>query len=826
MLRTLVTLICTTLFASAASPEIDRLDLEEGQLSIAFRPESGMDHRLEASSDLENWSTVALLPAHLSQTSSTLWDPGRMADSTRFFRLVAEPASSENRPNIVFIMSDDQAPWSTGASGNLNAITPAMDSLFADGATFANSFVTTPVCSPSRASLMTSRYGSELGITDWINSGPEPELGLDPALPNWPSLLNGGGYRTGLVGKWHLGSRDRFHPTQLGYDHFMGFRGGGTSPQNPSLEQNRSSRTFSGFTPDILTDNAIEFLRDSQTTPFALSLHFRAPHTAWLPVAQSIWSEFENLTPFIPNPRFPNLDVERVRRMTREYLASVTSVDVNVARILTELETLDLDHKTIVIFTSDHGYNMGHNGIWHKGNGHWVLTSNPPATANIPNGQRPNMYDNSLRVPTAVRWPGVIRPGLDVTQTISNLDWFPTLLAMAGVGVPEETVVRGRSLLPLMKGQVPDDWNNDFYGEYSTHHQSQTHMRVYRTPRWKLIRDFLNDGRDEFYDLQNDPTERVNLIDAESVEIQDAVAELHGKIVAEMRAINDPVAAIFDDTEPPSLLEATSNGTLGGVALSFSEPLDRASAESPGNYSISGLTVISAALNPDERSVSITTSEQVDGATYEVHVSGVRDKAYSANTLESASLEFTAVLTDSGALLLEIYSGISGTSVSALRGAGKFPDSPDSSTLVTEFEIPINASDNYGARLSGFVIPDETGDYVFHLSSDDNGELWLSSDDSTNNLRLIAEEPSWNRPRTWTGTDRRDLVDVGTAFERRENVSQPIRLEAGQRYAVEALVKDGQGGDNLAVAWRRASEPPPEDGSSPIQGTFLAPALH
>jgi len=448
--------------------------------------------------------------------------------------------SSTTRPNIVFLFTDDQAPWAIGVSEYPHAKTPHMDRLFREGAYLVNAFTTTPVCSPSRAGLMTSRYGSEVGITDWINPRKEPEHGLDPRITTWPVLLANAGYKTALVGKWHLGTQDRFHPTKFGFQHFMGFRSGGSRPKDPVLEVDGKERKVAGLLPDILVDDAISFVRRQQHERFLLSLHFRAPHGPWLPVAEADWSPFENLDPIIPNPNYPKLDVPRVKMKTREYLASVASVDRNVGRLLEELDQLNLTDKTIVIFSSDHGYNMGHNGIWHKGNGHWILTDPPPATENIPRGQRPNMYDHSLRVPTAVRWPGVVEPGTTITHSLSNLDWFPTLLEMAGVAVPKGLLLRGRSFVPLLEGE-PVDWDDDFYAEYSTHHQSKTHMRMYRTPTWKLIRDFRNAGRDELYHLEADVAEAHNLIDSQQPEAVKMRAELNQKLLARMRELDDPV---------------------------------------------------------------------------------------------------------------------------------------------------------------------------------------------------------------------------------------------------------------------------------------------
>ena len=453
--------------------------------------------------------------------------------------------TAASRPNIVFVYTDDQAPWAIEVSGYPHAETPQMDRLFREGAHLVSSFTTTPVCSPSRASLMASRYGSELGITDWLHPEREPEDGLDPAVMTWPEVLQASGYATGLVGKWHLGLPDRFHPTKTGFDYFMGFRSGGSTPADPVLEKDGKEQPFKGFTPDILTDHAIEFLRGVHDHPFLLALHFRAPHASWLPVAEEDWAPLESLDPTLPHSGYPKLDVERVKRMTREYLASVRSVDRNLGRLLRALDAMNLTANTVVIYSSDHGYNMGHNGIWHKGNGHWVLTENPPATENVPEGQRPNMYDQSIRVPTAVRWPGVVEPGARITETVSNLDWYPTILAMAGVDPPAGETIRGRNIVPLLKGEKPS-WDNDFYAEYSTRHQSRTHMRMYRTARWKLVRDFLNPERDELFNLQKDPGETTNVFNDDSPEVQAVIKGLHTKILAKMREFNDPALELAE----------------------------------------------------------------------------------------------------------------------------------------------------------------------------------------------------------------------------------------------------------------------------------------
>ena len=478
------------------------------------------------------------MPHRFATRSSLLWTLCLLSLALS----ITQPTAAAERPNVLFILTDDQAPWALGLTGHPDARTPYLDRLFEEGAYLANSFVVTPVCSPSRASLLTSRYGSELKITDWIHPRKEPDLGLEPGTPTWPQSLRDAGYRTALIGKWHLGTQDRFHPSVFGYEDFFGFRPGGAKVIHPLLEVEGEQRIVRGLTTDILTDEAIRWLRlhDPGKAPFALSLHYRAPHAPWLPLRDEDWSDFEALDPMIPNPDYPKLDVDRVKRMTREYLGSVASVDRNVGRLLAELVLLGLAENTIVIFTSDHGYNMGHNGIWHKGNGHWALTENPPATELIPAGQRPNMYDHSLRVPTAVRWPGVIERGTVIERTVANIDWFPTLLDMAGVELEEDITLRGRSIVSLLRGQEVD-WSDALYAEYSTHHQSETQMRMLRTPGWKLVKDYRDSSRDELYNLKVDPAETENLMGSEDKNVQRVRNDLEADLLSRMERIDDPV---------------------------------------------------------------------------------------------------------------------------------------------------------------------------------------------------------------------------------------------------------------------------------------------
>lgn len=449
-----------------------------------------------------------------------------------------------SRPNILFILTDDQGPWALGITQQSEARTPNLDRLCRQGVYFANAFCTTPVCSPSRASILTSRYGSEVGITDWIHPKKEPEVGLSTDFLTWPQVLRQAGYVTGLIGKWHLGSQPRFHPRQHGFEYFFGFLEGSSAPFDPVLEENGQPISCRGYHCDILTDKALEFISKHQNKPFALCVHYREPHAPYVPQPENDAAIFRKLDIRPPDPDIPNLNVALVTKALRGYLGCVHAVDRNVGRLLGHLERLGLSDRTLVIFTSDHGYNIGHHGIWHKGNGTWVITKPPPGTRDIPAGIRPNMFDTSLKVPTIMCWPGRIVAGRTVQHTVTHLDWFPTICAAAQVQMPPETVLRGRNILALLDGRVKD-WDDDYFGEYSMHIDARTHMRCYRTPRWKLVRDFLHPERDEFYDLAKDPEERNNLIHDTRKEVREAIQALHERLLAKMRQHNDPVVQLI-----------------------------------------------------------------------------------------------------------------------------------------------------------------------------------------------------------------------------------------------------------------------------------------
>jgi uncharacterized sulfatase len=438
-------------------------------------------------------------------------------------------------------MADDHGPWAFGRSGAPNVITPNLDKLASQGGVLHNYYGMSAVCSPARGCLMTSRYSTEIGIPDFL--GEDPEIGLEQDYITWPKLFSESGYSTALFGKWHLGELDRHHPTAHGYQEFKGWRIGAGISKDPVIEIEGENRKVEGYTPDIITDYATDFIERKHQEPFLLSLHFWAPHAnqgvttedgdrTWHPLKDEDWDLFKDMDPVIPNPDYPKLDIPRVKRMMKEYLAAVHSIDRNVGRVMEKLKELGIEDNTIIVYTSDNGYNIGHHGIWHKGNGWWILTDN--------RGGRPNLYDNSLRLPAIVRWHGVVPAGSEYNSTLTSLDWFPTLCNAADIDFSKYTV-RGKDIKPVFENKA-DSWDNDLFAQYEMWDWNQTgsSLRTYRMPRWKLVKDFKGKVSDELYYLYDDPSEMRNLINVNESQVKKHKKQLNEQLIKAMRKINDP----------------------------------------------------------------------------------------------------------------------------------------------------------------------------------------------------------------------------------------------------------------------------------------------
>lgn len=417
--------------------------------------------------------------------------------------------------NIVVVVADDLAVWALGCYGNPEIHTPHIDRLAADGIRFTEFYCTSPVCSPARASLLTGKIPSSHGVQDWIrggNGGPR-DPGIDYLADHraYPEILAEHGYTCGLSGKWHLGDSPR---PQKGYAHWFAHPSGGGSYHDVPMYRDGELVETEGYLTDVIADDAIGFIRTRAAAegPFHLSVNFTAPHSPWVDQHPQelvdLYADcaFESCPqeprhPWLAQPHPIELDnSERnaspargkvtVRDELQGYFAAVTAVDRCVGRIRDELEALGIAQDTLLIFTSDNGFNCGHHGIWGKGN------------ATLPQ----NMYDTSVKVPLIAVMPGRIAPGREDDRMLSGYDLMPTLLDVVGLGDEVPADLPGVSFADSFDAPTPHDQRAVVvYDEFGP-------TRMIRTRDWKYVHRYPY-GPHELFDLVNDPGEKVNLLD-------------------------------------------------------------------------------------------------------------------------------------------------------------------------------------------------------------------------------------------------------------------------------------------------------------------------
>ncbi len=406
------------------------------------------------------------------------------------------------RPNILFILSDDQGAWSMGCAGNAEIITPNLDALAASGLRFTDFFCTSPVCSPARASLMTGQIPSQHGVHDWIRDGNVGARRIDYLAGR--TLITdhfaAAGWRCALIGKWHLGASDAPRP---GYVRWFAHQSGMSRYYDAPMCDEARLLDAPGYLTDVLTDSALGYLDEeaARQQPFWLSLNYTAPHYPWI---DSHPREYTGLyedcafascpdEPPHPNSATGNPATDEGHARRREsltgYFAATTAMDAGIGRVLAALDAHGLRSSTLVIFMSDNGMNCGHHGIWGKGN-----------------GTRPqNMYDTSVKVPCLISHPGRIRAGVSDAM-LSGYDVFPTLIDYAGLPDAGLSNAPGSSFAPLLGGgKAHGAADVVVYDEYGP-------TRMIRTRTWKYVHRYPH-GPHELYNLADDPHERTNRVD-------------------------------------------------------------------------------------------------------------------------------------------------------------------------------------------------------------------------------------------------------------------------------------------------------------------------
>lgn len=484
----------------------------------------------------------------------------------------------EQRPNIVFLFSDDLTCQAISAYryGLDLPPTPNLDRLASSGMLFENSFCGNSICTPSRATVMTGLHSHKNGIVNL--SG-----GLDPTRPTWPKKLHQSGYATAIFGKWHMKTKPS------GFDTWEVFSGQGNY-YNPELFSQSGSRRIEGHSTEVITDLALNWLdKQKSDKPFALLLQHKAPHRNWkpsiqdlelyrnltLPEPDSLFDTYEGRvaasnhkmgidghmrmssdlmlfrdgeaakvlgrltekqrtdyvaafaeenTAFLENPPVGSELVRwKYQRYMKNYLRCVAGVDRSVGRVLDKLDELHLSDNTIVVYCADQGFYLGEHGWFDK---RWA-------------------YEESLKMPLIVRWPGKVRPGARCSAMVQNIDYAPTLLEAAGVQIDWQ--VHGISLMPLLMnaGDPPRNWRSTIYYRYIDGGHGVAQHSAIRTNTYKLLHfdsprnEAEKESLWELYDLAADPNEMTNL----------ATAPTHAAKLAAMKKLYQTTKEFYGDTD-------------------------------------------------------------------------------------------------------------------------------------------------------------------------------------------------------------------------------------------------------------------------------------
>jgi arylsulfatase A-like enzyme len=424
----------------------------------------------------------------------------------------------ERRPSIVFILIDDLGWKDTGCYGSRFYETPYINRLASEGMRFTDAYAASPVCSPTRASIMAGKYPARLNITDWIpGDDPKNRRLLGPEdLHQFPlkemtiaEALKEAGYVTGFLGKWHLGDRG-FYPEDQGFDinvggHWAGQPASYFYPYKnerkrwdvPGLEGGREGE----YLTDRLTDESLKFIEQHKGRPFLLFLSHYAVHTP-IQSKDDLTEKYRAKLEGIPTPEGPGYLPER-ESQTKQfqdnpvYAGMIQSVDESVGMIMDKLDELSLSKNTIIVFMSDNG------GLSTAG---WKApTSNVPLRAG-----KGWLYEGGIREPMIVKWPGVVKPGGLSTEPVISTDFYPTMLEMAGLKLRPGRHTDGMSLIPLLKqrGELKREaifWHFPHY-----HSSGNTPSGAVRCGDYKLIEWFEN-GSTELYNIKEDIGETRNL---------------------------------------------------------------------------------------------------------------------------------------------------------------------------------------------------------------------------------------------------------------------------------------------------------------------------
>ena len=459
-------------------------------------------------------------------------------------------------PNVILIITDDQGYGDLGFNGNPNIITPALDNFAAESVRF-NNFYVSPVCAPTRSSLMTGRYSLRTGVRDTYNGGAI----MASSEVTIAEMLKQANFTTGIFGKWHLGDNYPSRPSDQGFDESLIHLAGGmgqvgdftnyfkkdTSYFDPILWHNNEQKPYKGYCSDIFTENAIEFIENNKNNPFFCYLSFNAPHNP-LQVPDEYYQAYKTLDPtdgidpeLIPNEKIS----EKTKDNTRKVYAMVTNIDDNLKKLFNKVDELGIKDNTIVIFMTDNGPQHARYIAGMK-------------------GRKSSVYNGGIRVPFFLRFPAMFSGNQEVNQFTAHIDLLPTLSKLCNVEMPRDRKIDGRSFIPSINSEkLPE---RSFFSYWTRKYPELYNNIALQRGQFKLIgkTDYNSPIENfELYDTYNDPFEKNNLVTQKKSIALSLKKEMHQtflELVNSENLKNPPRIMLGSDFENPVYLNRNDAG--------------------------------------------------------------------------------------------------------------------------------------------------------------------------------------------------------------------------------------------------------------------------
>ncbi|MCL6275006.1 arylsulfatase [Muricauda sp. 2012CJ35-5] len=472
-------------------------------------------------------------------------------------------AQAQEHPNVIVIITDDQGYGDLGITGNPHVQTPVIDQFATESVRF-NNFYVSPVCAPTRSSLMTGRYSLRTGVRDTYNGGAimaSNEVTI-------AEMLKKGGYTTGVFGKWHLGDNYPSRPSDQGFDesliHLSGGMGqvgdittyfkGDTSYFDPVLWHNNQQEAYQGYCSDIFADGAIQFIEQNKDAPFFCYLSFNAPHTP-LQVPDEYYQKYKDIDPTSgfegDNRPFPEMS-EKDKEDARKVYAMVSNIDDNLGKLFKKLEDLNIADNTLIIFMTDNGPQQRR----------YVAGMR---------GRKGNVYQGGVRVPFYVKYPKAFAQNKDIETLSAHIDVLPTLADVCKVDLPINRQLDGKSLLPLIHGKTVDWANRSLFFYWTRRYPELYYNMALQKDGYKLVgKTNYNAALEDFelFNLKTDPYEQNNLVledKAKATALKTELDGLYNELITSENLINQPRIVVGSKAENPIFLNRNDAGGERGI---------------------------------------------------------------------------------------------------------------------------------------------------------------------------------------------------------------------------------------------------------------------